>query len=698
MQIATRKAKRKRKFQMTSSDFVTSEKSSKKQELNLSNILGTPLTCSLNKEIDQDVFEKKGGFPSEWIERNKLEGYLCVICMDLVHFPAAVECGHFFCKQCLAKHISISGTVCPMKCKTPLASSVVESKQITNFLSFQSVTCLYESRGCVMKPALGVDAKLLLEHASSCQYRVQLCDYCGIAVFQRDKVNHQEKHCPKRPVKCLMCKESIYYVNREQHVLELPIPDDFLCVNVKKCPLDCDVDFLITDGKESVILKGILLAHDYEIHNTKDCGKKKVKCLYCDEIVAKENLQAHLESSTEAVKEHLKGLYNHNLSQSTELIELRRKVATIDYERKKRLDFDSPVDEKLEAKYTKLMEERTIIYAQDCNGEWAKAQIIEILPAQNVKVRFVSYSSDWDIVINTILEDYKIIINVDDLPPFLEDRKTLCPFQKGEKVWAARRYNWASGTELIRGTVDSMKGGQVRIIPDHQWSMLRKPEGERYFHLMEVQPISSWKSHSACPSFQTSQSSSPPRRVARRVVLSSNNDLPTEFTEPTGPTGLTRRSGATGATGPILGNIGPIGPIGSGGSGIIEPTGPTGPIAPIMMGSTGSTQILPDAPTESGTQVTELVTMRTLLPRLISQETEPHSFFVPLDLSSRYSTPPPTPTLASSPAPTGPLLSQPPPPLTPASPQSPTTPMLEGGGERYNSDLQFALSRSLVDH
>lgn len=448
------------------------------------------------KEIDVDFFEKCTGYPHEWMEENNLSTYICNICFDIVKGPAAMDCGHFFCRGCLTQHVEKVNTSCPMKCDTQIQQPLSESKQLISILSRLTVTCFYRKRGCMAKPTLGINCKSLIDHVTTCPFRIVFCKYCANPCYLQDKDVHETELCEKRIFSCVLCREEIPHTQASHHMKRIPEDHTQLCANLMKCPLACKSIREVTDGKMTISLEGIILRSELLLHTTSLCPNSYQKCRYCKEQVILHRWKAHMEDSTYA-KEHISLLLEENARQEKEIQELKKKVEVFSLETKRRKEFSTGANAELEAKYLKLMEERTPIFAKDCNGEWASAFILEILPFNNVRVRFPHYGTDWDTVINTMTEEYKLALDAESIPPFLQENEKAIStqFYIGQEVWAAYLYNGAQGTHLMKGTIQGKTQGQIRIKPTKEWSKMKRPnlDGSCWFHLMEIQDASTWK-------------------------------------------------------------------------------------------------------------------------------------------------------------------------------------------------------------
>jgi hypothetical protein len=269
--------------------------------------------------------------------------------------------------------------------------------------------------------------------------------------------------------------------------------DNFHCSNLIPCPHSCSLPLHLPDSVE--VVEGLIWKKDVHNHLAQLCPNTTQACLYCGDLVIRKDMKGHLLEDEKKRNEHILHLWEENEKLKEEKKEWVSRVEKLEKEKKRRQGFAVGPDLELEEKYRTMLKEETEIFAKDCNGEWAPAYIQAILPFNNVKVRFKNYSPDWDIVINTITEDYKLALDQESIPPFLQQDSgaVSVDFKLGEEVMAACLYNGGSGSQLIRGRVKARQKGQVKIEPTGEWLSRNRPDPSQWYHMMEVQPLSSWK-------------------------------------------------------------------------------------------------------------------------------------------------------------------------------------------------------------
>jgi regulator of replication initiation timing len=275
-----------------------------------------------------------------------------------------------------------------------------------------------------------------------------------------------------------------------------------------KCPLECSTPLEVSDGLQKKQWKGYIFRSEMMNHTSNLCPNSYQQCSYCEEKILLKDWKLHMETNS---LHHIVPLLEENEKQKLEIQELKKRLNEIDIENKRRNTFSTSANLELEAKYTKLMEECTLIYAKDCDGEWAQAYILEILPFNNIKVGFPHYESEWDTIINTVREDYRLALDKESIPPLIQEKDskdTKNEFLRGQEVWAACLYNGGQGTHLIKGYVEQTKNGQVLVRPNREWLEMKRNKGKSWFHVMEIQSCSTWKTKT-CPNLAIPRPPSP---------------------------------------------------------------------------------------------------------------------------------------------------------------------------------------------
>ncbi|KAI6649198.1 Breast cancer type 1 susceptibility protein [Oopsacas minuta] len=59
---------------------------------------------------------------------NMQKQYECPICLELISEPRATDCGHYFCRECIIRHVNVSQKKAPVKC--PLCKETVTKRSL----------------------------------------------------------------------------------------------------------------------------------------------------------------------------------------------------------------------------------------------------------------------------------------------------------------------------------------------------------------------------------------------------------------------------------------------------------------------------------------------------------------------------------------------------------------------------------------
>ena len=146
-----------------------------------------------------------------------VDDFCCIICKDILKDPVQCQANeHYFCEECIAKHLQNSQT-CPT-CMDELTLETLRPapRIVANIVSqIKKPRCSFSSRGC--KKNVKVDELLL--HQETCDFAPVVCsnEGCEETMDRRDKESHESEACLFRMTTCESCAEEMIYREFEKH-------------------------------------------------------------------------------------------------------------------------------------------------------------------------------------------------------------------------------------------------------------------------------------------------------------------------------------------------------------------------------------------------------------------------------------------------------------------------------------------------
>lgn len=237
--------------------------------------------------------------------------FRCLICSKLSRNPHKTECcrRHSVCQYCLEKWSQSNwNNTCPFCRRINYTHRVYFPTQ--RKIDELKVHCPYRANGCRAIPTL----KEIEEHIKNCEFDTVRCS-CGVSLVRGVLREHQEKHCPKRIVRCRYCQQKGQFKNITSSVHQRRCPD--FPIN---CPNGCHA---------SGIKRKNLKKH------RKKCSLEVIKCFYsdvgCDETMYRKDFDLHLTRNTE---KHLQLTRQSHRKLSTKCVKLKQENSRLKKENK----------------------------------------------------------------------------------------------------------------------------------------------------------------------------------------------------------------------------------------------------------------------------------------------------------------------------------------------------------------------------
>ncbi|XP_075423666.1 TNF receptor-associated factor 6 isoform X2 [Ascaphus truei] len=243
--------------------------------------------CCITKEdsFDASVGTPGGNPPSLVTEETQgydvdfdppLESkYECPICLMALREAVQTPCGHRFCKGCITKSLRDAGHKCPVDNELLLESQLFPDNFAKREILSLKVKC--PSQGCLAK----MELRHLEVHQAQCAFASVECRQCQRS-FQKNLLDqHMRLECPRRPVSCENCAQSMAYEEKMEHD--------------QTCPLA----YVTCEYCETNLIREQMASH-YEV----DCVMAPIPCTYspfgCPEKMQRNELARHLQEFTQA--------------------------------------------------------------------------------------------------------------------------------------------------------------------------------------------------------------------------------------------------------------------------------------------------------------------------------------------------------------------------------------------------------------
>ena len=201
-----------------------------------------------------------------------VDAFTCAICTEVFTEAMLLECGHEFCRPCLAtlRRASSDGPMCP-QCRQPIRTTVISYK--TRLLvQALPVHCGHAGKGCAFTDA----NHRIAQHEATCSFGAEKCELCHQSIRTTAMASHQQNDCPHRWVRCGDCQLVVRLPSYAQHQLD--------CPKVKvACPNKCNASTVVREALSNHLLN--------------DCPLTTYPCPYaalgCKVTVERRDLQSH---------------------------------------------------------------------------------------------------------------------------------------------------------------------------------------------------------------------------------------------------------------------------------------------------------------------------------------------------------------------------------------------------------------------
>ncbi|XP_066935137.1 TNF receptor-associated factor 6-like [Clytia hemisphaerica] len=240
-----------------------------------------------------------GGYDVEFATVYPEDNVTCAICLFILREPMqAIECGHRFCKSCVAdlKKGDNGKHMCPEdRSEMNLFPDKGKEREILG----RAVKCTNVRNGCSSVQEL----RNLEDHKEQCDFKIVKCVVESCAEeFQRRYEDQHYKKCKYRMVQCPFCNEDYISAFEEEHIED--------CEEFLEC-----CDFCDTVG---------IPRSKMNDHLTKACKKIPHSCKFasigCQEKMILDKLRSHQSIATE---HHLNLALDKICEQQDEIISLR---------------------------------------------------------------------------------------------------------------------------------------------------------------------------------------------------------------------------------------------------------------------------------------------------------------------------------------------------------------------------------------
>ena len=161
-----------------------------------------------------------GGFNTDRFKISVDKNFLCPICADVLKDPVQCQNQHYFCKECIKKHLETNAKSCPICVQDLSEETLAEAPRIlTDYLNGLLIRCDHSERGCTEE----VPVSRLKSHVRECDFRPIVCtnEKCGQIFNQKDLADHVTDECEYRIVHCLDCDDDMIYRKFTKHACVL---------------------------------------------------------------------------------------------------------------------------------------------------------------------------------------------------------------------------------------------------------------------------------------------------------------------------------------------------------------------------------------------------------------------------------------------------------------------------------------------
>ena len=161
-----------------------------------------------------------GGYATDRFKFSVDRNFLCPICADVLKDPVQCQNQHYFCKECIKKHLETNAKSCPICAQDLSEETLAEAPRIlTDYLNGLIISCNHADRGCTEE----VPISRLKSHVRECDFRPIVCtnEKCGQTFNQKDLAGHVTDECEYRLVHCPDCDDIMIYKKFTKHACEL---------------------------------------------------------------------------------------------------------------------------------------------------------------------------------------------------------------------------------------------------------------------------------------------------------------------------------------------------------------------------------------------------------------------------------------------------------------------------------------------
>jgi hypothetical protein len=161
-----------------------------------------------------------GGYATNRFQITVDSNFLCPICAEVLKYPVQCQNQHYFCKNCIKKHLEKNAKSCPI-CVQDLSEETLAQppRILTDYLNGLMISCDHAERSCTeVLPVSGLQS-----HVPECNYRPIVCtnENCGQTFNQEDLAEHVINACEYRLVHCPDCEDDMIYKKFSKHACVL---------------------------------------------------------------------------------------------------------------------------------------------------------------------------------------------------------------------------------------------------------------------------------------------------------------------------------------------------------------------------------------------------------------------------------------------------------------------------------------------
>ena len=197
--------------------------------------------------------------------------------------PVQCQNQHYFCKECIEKHLKTNAKSCPICVQDLSEETLAEAPRIlTDYLNGLMISCDHSERGCTEE----VPVSRLKSHVRECDFRPIVCtnEKCRQTFNQKDVVDHVNDECDYRLVHCLECDDDMIYKKFTKHACE--ISKDFNKMGLEWSELKNVLGEICNSQKEMCNYQKEMYNSQKEMYNFQKemCHSQKEMCNYQKEM------------------------------------------------------------------------------------------------------------------------------------------------------------------------------------------------------------------------------------------------------------------------------------------------------------------------------------------------------------------------------------------------------------------------------